>query len=118
MGPKRAVLFAWVTWLAATGPVLAHHSLEAEYNLNQSITLTGTVRKIDWSNPHVHFFIDVKDADHTANWEVEMGSPNAQILGGWKIDTVKPGDRVTVTVYRARNGSNLGFAKKLARAGR
>jgi hypothetical protein len=105
MSPRRVVLFAWVTWVSATGPVLAHHSLEAEYNLN-------------WSNPHVHFFIDVKDASHTANWEVEMGSPNAQILGGWKIDTVKPGDRVTVTVYRARNGSNLGFAKKLAKAGR
>jgi hypothetical protein len=115
---RRVVLLACVTFLPAALPVLAHHSLEAAYNPNQSITLTGTVTKIDWSNPHVHFFIDVKDADHTANWEVELGSPNAQILGGWKIDTVKPGDRVTVTLYRARNGSNLGFAKKLARADR
>jgi hypothetical protein len=118
MSPRRVVLVACVIFLSATGPVLAHHSLEAAYNPNQSITLTGTVTKIDWSNPHVHFFIDVKDASQNVNWEVEMGSPNAQILGGWKIDTVKPGDRVTVTLYRARNGSNLGFAKKLARAGR
>jgi len=118
MRTKRVVLVACISILSATVPVLAHHSLEAAYNPNQSITLTGTVTKIDWSNPHVHFFIDVKDPDHTANWEVELGSPNAQILGGWKIDTVKPGDRVTVTVYRARNGTNLGFAKKLARAGR
>ena len=118
MSPRRVVLLACISILSAAVPLLAHHSLEAAYNPNQSITLTGTVTKIDWSNPHVHFFIDVKDADHTANWEVELGSPNAQILGGWKIDTVKPGDRVTVTLYRARNGTNLGFAKKLARAGR
>jgi hypothetical protein len=99
-------------------PIRAHHSLEAAYNPNESVTLTGTVTKIDWSNPHVHFFLDVMDSSRTVSWEVEMGSPNAQLLGGWKIDTLKPGDRVTVSVYRARDGSNVGFAKKLAKAAR
>jgi hypothetical protein len=110
------VLVAGMIVLLQTAPVLAHHSLEAQYDPKQSITLTGTITKTDWSNPHVHFFIDVQDAKGTVNWQVEMGSPNAQLLGGWKIDTLKPGDRVTVSLYRARDGSNLGFARKVAKA--
>jgi hypothetical protein len=110
-----AVLVAGITLILPV-LVLAHHSLEAQYDPKQSITLTGTITKTDWSNPHVHFFIDVKDAQGTANWQVEMGSPNAQILGGWKIDTFKVGDRVKVSLYRARDGSNLGFAQKVTKA--
>jgi len=98
-------------------PALAHHSLEAQYDPKQSITVTGTITKTDWSNPHVHFFMDVKEGDRTVNWQVEMGSPNAQLLSGWKIEDLKPGDRVKVSLYRARDGSNLGFARKVARAG-
>jgi hypothetical protein len=62
--------------------------------------------------------MDVADADQTVNWDVEMGSPNAQLLGGWKIDTLKPGDRVIVSVYRARDGSHAGFARKITRSPR
>jgi hypothetical protein len=97
-------------------PALAHHSLEAEYDTKQIVTLTGTITKTDWSNPHVHFFIDVVDAGRKANWRVELGSPNAQLLSGWKIDTFRVGDRVKVSLYRARDGSNIGFAQKLNRA--
>jgi len=95
--------------------LLAHHSLEAQFDPNKTVTLKGTVTKVDWSNPHVHMFLDVMDAAHPANWEVEMGSPNAQLLGGWKIDTLKPGDNVVVSVYRARDGSNIGFARKITK---
>lgn len=99
-------------------PAFAHHNLEAQYDPSHPITLNGTLSKINWSNPHVHFFVDVMDADQTVTWEVELGSPNAQLLGGWKIDTFKPGDRVVVSVYRARDGSHIGFARKITKAGR
>jgi hypothetical protein len=118
MKPALSALFGGLILLLAALPARAHHSLEAAYNPNESVTLTGTVTKVDWRNPHVHLFLDVMDGNHTANWEVEMGSPNQQLLGGWKIDTLKPGDRVTVSVYRARDGSNLGFAKKIAKSAR
>jgi len=103
--------------LFLVAPVLAHHSLEAQYDPKQSVTLTGTITKTDWSNPHVHFFIDVMDAGHTVSWQVELGSPNAQLLSGWKIDDFKAGDRVRVSLYRARDGSNIGFARKVTKAG-
>jgi hypothetical protein len=103
--------------LFRAAPALAHHSIDAAYDPKQPITLTGTITKTDWRNPHVHFFIDVMDAGHTVNWQVEMGSPNAQLLSGWKIDTFRTGDRVKVILYRARDGSNIGFARKLTKAG-
>ena len=80
------------------------------------ITIKGTVTKVDWSNPHVRMFLDVMDAAEVVNWQVEMGSPNAQLLSGWKIDTLKPGDYVVVSIYRARDGSKVGFARKITKA--
>jgi len=117
MAPKRAFLVAAMV-LSVAVPVLAHHSLDAEYDRNSQITLTGTVTKVNWSNPHVHFSIHVMKEAGTATWEVEMGSPNAQILGGWKIDTFKPGDRVVISGYPARDGSNLAFARRVSKASR
>jgi len=118
MGSKRIVCSAFVILLFAAIPVLAHHSLEAAYNPHDTVKLDGIVTKVDWSNPHVHFFIDVKNAKDVVNWQVELGSPGAQILRGWKIDTVRPGDRVIVSAYRARDGSNLGFARNITKGSR
>lgn len=115
MRPERKILIAAVSILcAATG--LAHHGLETQFDLSKPVTLDGTVTKILWVNPHVHFYIDVKD-EHgaVANWEIDMGSANDQMLRGWKIDTFRQGDRVTVTAYRAKDGSNLAFGKKITR---
>ncbi|HUI77951.1 MAG TPA: DUF6152 family protein [Bryobacteraceae bacterium] len=111
------ILIAGMIVLSSAPAVLAHHSLDALYDPKQILTLTGTITKTDWSNPHVHFFFDVPDASRTVNWQVEMGSPNAQILSGWKIDTLKTGDRVKVSLYRARDGSNVGFARKVTKVG-
>jgi uncharacterized protein DUF6152 len=118
MESRQAMRLAFVILMSAAVPVFAHHSLEAAYNPHETVTLDGTVTKVDWSNPHVHFFIDVKNGNDVVNWQVELGSPGAQILRGWKIDTVRPGDRVIVSAYRARDGSNVGFAKNMTKGSR
>jgi len=109
----RAVLIAAVSLLFVPAAVLAHHGLDAQFDTKKTITLTGTIAKIDWSNPHVRLFIDVKDGSNTATWEVDMGSPNLQMMNGWKFDTYRRGDRVEVEAYPARDGSNLGYGRKV-----
>ena len=75
----------------------AHHSFEAEYDSNKIIAITGVVTKLDWINPHAYVFIDTKDDKGTVhNYRVEMGPPYALVRGGWKRDTIKIGDKVTV----------------------
>jgi uncharacterized protein DUF6152 len=112
MRSKRAVLVAGVSVLFAPMMVLAHHDLDAQFDPHQLITLKGIVTKVDWTNPHARFYIEVRDeSDAVTNWELDMGSPNAQMLKGWKTNTLKPGDHVTVSAYRARDGSNVGYAR-------
>ena len=86
----------------------AHHSFDAEYDSKRPITVTGYVTKLDWINPHAYVFVSVKDAGGAAkNYKVEMGPPYALVRGGWKRDTVKAGDMVTITnAAAAKDGSN------------
>ena len=110
---KRAVLMVVASLLFLPTLVLAHHALQAQFDMKQTITLTGAVTKIDWSNPHVRLYLEVKGESKTVTWELYMASPNQQIMNGWKIDTYRRGDHVTVDAYPARNGSNVGFARKV-----
>ena len=95
-------------------PALAHHSFAAEYDVKQPITMTGSVTKVEWLNPHARFYIDVKDnGGKVTNWEFELGSPNSLMRKGWTRNSLKPGDVVTVDGYRAKDGSNLGNARTI-----
>jgi hypothetical protein len=86
----------------------AHHSFAAEYDSTKPITLVGTVTRLEWMNPHVYFYIDVADAaGKTANWAIEGGSPSALYRAGWRRDSLKFGDKVTVHGHLARDGSRL-----------
>jgi Family of unknown function (DUF6152) len=114
MRSKRATLVAGVSLLLVPTALFAHHTLQAQFDTQRTITLTGAVTKMDWSNPHVRLYLEVKDQNKTANWELYLGSPNQQIMNGWKIDTYRRGDHVRVDAYPARDGSTVGFAKKIA----
>jgi Family of unknown function (DUF6152) len=119
MRSNRAILIAGVSLLLVPTAVLAHHALQTQFDMQRTITLTGAVTKMDWSNPHVRLYLVVKDVSKTVTWELYLGSPNQQIMSGWKIDTYRRGDRVSVDAYPARDGSSVGFGKKVtAVAGR
>jgi Family of unknown function (DUF6152) len=88
-------------------PVSAHHSFTAMYDANKSVKVTGKVTKMAWGNPHVYFYVDVLGANGgVANWAVEGPTPNNLQRNGWKRDSLKVGDTVTVEGYLARDGTN------------
>ena len=101
--------------LAAAAPALAHHSFAAQYDANKPITLTGKVTKVEWTNPHIYIFADVKDENsgEVVNWAFEMGGPNALIRRGWTRNSLKPDDLVTFEGSLARDGSRLVNARSL-----
>jgi hypothetical protein len=104
---------AVVSLLFVPTAVLAHHALEAQFDTKHTITLKGAVTRMDWSNPHVRLYIEVKDQGRTVIWELYMGSPSLQAMNGWKIDTYRRGDHVSVDAYPARDGSSVGYARKV-----
>jgi hypothetical protein len=93
---------------AAAAPLLAHHSFAAEFDGTKRIQLTGVVTKVDWTNPHVWFYVNVKDeaTGKLVNWGAEMGSPNALMRSGWTRNTMTVGMVVTFTGALAKDGSN------------
>jgi hypothetical protein len=111
---QRRVVVSIAGLLLAAWPVLAHHSFKAQYDETRPITLKGAITKIDWNNPHVLMYLDVTDGKgKVANWELELASPNGLLSQGWKVDSLKPGDLVSVTGFRARDGSNLANIRKV-----
>src|ERR1700687_4232132 len=100
---------AGVVLLAAGLPAFAHHSGAAEFDVNKGIELTGVVTKVEWTNPHAHFYIDVTDASgKVANWNLELASPNVLVRTGWSRHSLKEGDKIIVTGLKAKDNSNVG----------
>jgi hypothetical protein len=105
---KAILSVATVTFalLAASAPLLAHHSFAAEYDGKKPITLHGVVTRIDWLNPHVYIYLDVKDdSGNVVNWALEGHPPNTLRRTGWTKDALKVGDTITVQGWRSKDDS-------------
>jgi Family of unknown function (DUF6152) len=110
---RTTLVLVFIVVLGAM-PMLAHHSFAAEYDSNQLITLTGVITKVEWTNPHMYFYIDVKDAaGKVTNWSLEGYPPNTLKRTGFTRDSLKIGEQVTVTAYKSKDGSNTGAGREV-----
>jgi len=112
MKAKLAVVVAGMGLVVASAPAIAHHSFAAEYDASKPITLKGAVTKIEWTNPHARFYMDVKDDKGTVtNWNLELASPNVLTRQGWTRKSLEVGDQITVEGSLAKDGSKMANAR-------
>jgi hypothetical protein len=114
MRARLAVAISGLGLATSAVPILAHHSVPAQYDVSQTITIEGVVSKTEWTNPHARFWVDARNDDGSVtSWEMELPAPNALRKEGAKMDFVKQGDQVTVILWRAKDGSRLAHALTL-----
>jgi hypothetical protein len=112
MKMQVAMFTAAVGLVLGTGSALAHHSFAAEFDAMKPLNLKGIVTKIEWSNPHTYFYLDVTGPDgKVVNWGMEMGSPNGLMRQGWTRNTLHVGDEVAVEGAQAKDGTFVGNAR-------
>jgi len=110
----KRLLFAAAAMMIVAMPIIAHHSFAAEFDASQALRVTGALTKIEWTNPHSYFYIDVKDENgNISKWSCEAGSPGALSRRGFKRGDIKLGDTIIVDGYRAKDGSRLMDARRV-----
>ena len=113
MNIRSMLLIAGASLAVVVVPAVAHHSFAAEYDSAKPVTLKGAVTKVEWTNPHARFYVDVTEGGKTTNWEFELGSPNGLMRRGWTRNSLKPGDTISVEGYMAKDGSKLANARNV-----
>ena len=109
---RAGVLLLGVVIAVASSSVEAHHSFAAQYDANKPVTFAGTVTKVEWTNPHARFYVDVKDDKGVVtNWNFELASPNVLRRNGWTRTSLNVGDEVTVEGALAKNGAKMANAR-------
>ena len=112
MKSRALVLVGAVMLLSLSVQTSAHHAWSAEYDSNIEKELIGVVTKVEWTNPHVRFYVDVEGADgEVTNWDLELQSLNTLTRNGWTRHALSVGDQVIVNAYLARDGSNRANAR-------
>lgn len=105
---------ALVVALAMIGPAFAHHAFNAEFDASAPVSLSGTVTKVDWAEPHVVIHLAVADAGgQTRNWNFEAAGPSAMQKKGWQKDMIKEGQKITVKGYRAKSEPFVAAARMI-----
>ena len=113
--PHR-LLLSWVALiiLGQGVPALAHHSFSGEFDTKKPITIEGVVTRIDWENPHVHYYVDVTGPDGAVvNWACETGGPRRLARKGWTQNSLKVGDKVVVHGFLAKDGSHAADGREV-----
>ena len=114
MRPMKVASILALGLLLVAVSVSAHHSFAAEYDADKPMTLSGTVVRIDWTNPHIHVYLDVKGETGTVTqWKFEGYPPNMLVRQGWARDTLKVGQAITVFGWRARIDPTLFAAREV-----
>jgi len=109
----RVWLAAFAVLLLAGARLIAHHEILAKFDDHKPVTLNGIVTLVDWRNPHVHVFMNVADAAGAVNWAIELEGPIDLERSGWSRETLRPGDRVRVAGFAARNGSHQAWGNSV-----
>ena len=111
---KSTISTVIAAFLLTAASAFAHHPFAAEFDHNKRVTLNGAVTRVEWANPHVNTYLDVKDDQgKVVNWKVEMGSPDALTKAGWTKETLKNGQSVMLQGWRARDGANYANAESM-----
>jgi hypothetical protein len=114
MEQRRVALTISLGLIFSSVPLAAHHSFEAEYDFNRTVKVTGTVTKVEWMNPHARVYVDVTDEKgKVTNWNFELGPINILLKNGWRKNSLKAGDQVTVEGFLSKVGDALGNARKI-----
>jgi hypothetical protein len=112
MSARAGALAAVAVLASSAGIVVAHHSFAAQYDANKPVTLKGIVSKVEWTNPHARFYVDVRDETGTiTNWNLELASPNVLVRNGWSRKSLSVGDEIVVEGSLAKDGSKMANAR-------